>query len=86
MSVPNVFLSRLDPLGKLDTMESITKEVKIMMDPDQAFARHRLVKKQRKRLPSVLACWMWKMLAGKATWIPWPAQSAGVAPPFVRPT
>ena len=38
MSVPNVFLSRLDPLGKLDTMESITKEVKIMMDPDQAFA------------------------------------------------
>jgi len=38
MSVPNVFLSRLQPLGKLDTMESITKEVKIMMDPDQAFA------------------------------------------------
>ncbi len=38
MSVPNVFLSRLEPLGKLDTMESITKEVKIMMDPDQAFA------------------------------------------------
>jgi heterodisulfide reductase subunit C/nitrate reductase gamma subunit len=38
MSVPNVFLSRLDPLGKLDTMDSITKEVKIMMDPDQAFA------------------------------------------------
>ena len=38
MSVPNVFLSRLDPLGKVDTMESITREVKIMMDPDQAFA------------------------------------------------
>lgn len=38
MSVPNVFLSRLEPLGKLDTMENITKEVKIMMDPDQAFA------------------------------------------------
>ncbi|MEN8157019.1 MAG: (Fe-S)-binding protein [Bacteroidota bacterium] len=38
MSVPNVFLSRLEPLGKVDTMESITKEVKIMMDPDQAFA------------------------------------------------
>jgi len=38
MSVPNVFLSRLEPLGKLDTMESITKEVKIMMDPNQAFA------------------------------------------------
>jgi len=38
MSVPNVFLSRLEPLGKVDTMESITREVKIMMDPDQAFA------------------------------------------------
>jgi len=38
MSVPNVFLSRLQPLGKIDTMESITKEVKIMMDPDAAFA------------------------------------------------
>lgn len=38
MSVPNVFLSRLEPLGKLTTMESITREVKIMMDPDQAFA------------------------------------------------
>ena len=38
MSVPNVFLSRLQPLGKLDTMENITKEVRIMMDPDQAFA------------------------------------------------
>ncbi len=37
MSVPNVFLSRLEPLGKLSTMESITKEVKIMMDPVQAF-------------------------------------------------
>jgi heterodisulfide reductase subunit C/nitrate reductase gamma subunit len=38
MSVPNVFLSRLEPIGKLDTMENITREVKIMMDPDQAFA------------------------------------------------
>lgn len=38
MSVPNVFLSRLEPLGKLNTMESITKEVKIMMDPEAAFA------------------------------------------------
>ena len=38
MSVPNVFLSRLEPLGKMNTMESITREVKIMMDPDQAFA------------------------------------------------
>ncbi len=38
MSVPNVFLSRLTPLGKIDIMENITREVKIMMDPNQAFA------------------------------------------------
>lgn len=37
LSVPNVFLSRLEPLGKLDNMESITNEVKLMMDPDAAF-------------------------------------------------
>ena len=33
MSVPNVFLSRLDPLGKLPNMDSITREVKLMLDP-----------------------------------------------------
>jgi len=38
MSIPNVFLSRLEPLGKINTMESITREVKIMMDPEQAYA------------------------------------------------
>ncbi|MFH0894693.1 MAG: 4Fe-4S dicluster domain-containing protein, partial [Bacteroidota bacterium] len=38
MSVPNVFLSRLEPLGKLYNMENVTREVKIMMDPQQAFA------------------------------------------------
>lgn len=38
MSVPNVFLSRLEPLGKLPNMDSITKEVKLMMDPTTAFA------------------------------------------------
>lgn len=38
MSVPNVFFSRLEPLGKLKTMENITKEVKMMMDPNAAFA------------------------------------------------
>jgi len=38
MSVPNVFLSRLEPLGRLYNMPSITKEVKMMMDPDAAFA------------------------------------------------
>jgi heterodisulfide reductase subunit C/nitrate reductase gamma subunit len=38
MSVPNVFLSRLDPLGKLPNMESITREVKLMLDPTTAYA------------------------------------------------
>jgi len=38
MSVPNVFLSRLDPLGKLPNMASITREVKMMINLDTAFA------------------------------------------------
>jgi heterodisulfide reductase subunit C/nitrate reductase gamma subunit len=38
MSVPNVFLSRLEPLGKLPNMDSVTREVKLMMDPNTAFA------------------------------------------------
>jgi heterodisulfide reductase subunit C len=38
MSIPNVFLSRLDLLGKLPNMESVTKEVKLMLDPNTAFA------------------------------------------------
>jgi Fe-S oxidoreductase/nitrate reductase gamma subunit len=38
MSVPNVLLSRLEPLGYLPNMPNITDEVKKMMDPDQAFA------------------------------------------------
>jgi heterodisulfide reductase subunit C/nitrate reductase gamma subunit len=38
MSVPNVFLSRLDPLGKLPHMKNIEKEVRIMMDPNLAYA------------------------------------------------
>jgi heterodisulfide reductase subunit C/nitrate reductase gamma subunit len=38
MSVPNVFLSRLDPLGKLPNMDNITREVKLMLDPNAAFA------------------------------------------------
>jgi heterodisulfide reductase subunit C len=37
MSVPNVFLSRLEPLGKLSNMDSITREVKLMLNPDTAF-------------------------------------------------
>ncbi|PLX09778.1 MAG: Fe-S oxidoreductase [Marinilabiliales bacterium] len=38
MSIPNVFFSRLTPLGKMTNMDSITKEVKLMMDPETAFA------------------------------------------------
>jgi len=38
MSVPNVFLSRLEPLGKLPNMDSITREVRLMLDPNAAFA------------------------------------------------
>ncbi|TFG42764.1 MAG: (Fe-S)-binding protein, partial [Bacteroidia bacterium] len=38
MSVPNVFLSRLEPLGKLTNMDNITREVKLLLDPDTAFA------------------------------------------------
>lgn len=37
-SIPNVLLSRLEPLGQLYNMESITKEVQMMMDPNAAFA------------------------------------------------
>ncbi len=37
MSVPNVFINRLTPLGYVDNMESITREVKLMMDPNAAF-------------------------------------------------
>lgn len=38
LSVPNVFLSRLEPLGKLYNMDNVTKEVKIMMNPETAYA------------------------------------------------
>ena len=38
MSVPNVFLSRLDPLGKLTNMDNITREVRLMLNPETAFA------------------------------------------------
>jgi ferredoxin len=38
MSIPNVFLSRLDPLGKLQNMDHVTREVKLMLDPAQAFS------------------------------------------------
>ena len=38
MSVPNVFLSRLEPLGKLPNMDNITREVRLMLDPNAAFS------------------------------------------------
>ena len=38
MSVPNVFLTRLEPLGKLTNMDNVTREVKLMLNPDTAFA------------------------------------------------
>lgn len=38
MSVPNTFLTRLEPLGKLTNMDDITREVKMMLDPNMAFA------------------------------------------------
>jgi hypothetical protein len=38
MSVPNVFLSRLEPQGKLTNMDNITREVKLMLDPETAMA------------------------------------------------
>jgi len=34
MSVPNVFLSRLEPLGKLVNMDTVTREVKLMLNPE----------------------------------------------------
>jgi heterodisulfide reductase subunit C/nitrate reductase gamma subunit len=38
MSIPNVFLSRQEPLGKLPVMECVLNEVKMMMNPETAFA------------------------------------------------
>ncbi len=36
LSIPNVFLSRLEPMGKMDTMEEIKGEIKAMLYPEQA--------------------------------------------------
>jgi heterodisulfide reductase subunit C len=38
MSVFNVLLSRLEPLGKLPNMDCVTREVKLMMNPETAYA------------------------------------------------
>jgi heterodisulfide reductase subunit C/nitrate reductase gamma subunit len=37
LSVPNTFLTRLEPLGKLANMDDITREVKLMLDPNATF-------------------------------------------------
>jgi len=37
LSIPNVFLANLDPLTKYPNLESITKEVKLMLDPEAAY-------------------------------------------------
>lgn len=37
MSVPNTFLTRLEPLGKLTNMDDITREVRMMLDPGATF-------------------------------------------------
>jgi len=37
-SVPNVLLSRLEPLGYLPNMDNVTREVRLMLNPETAFA------------------------------------------------
>lgn len=37
LSFPNVYYSKLGPLGKMSNMPAITSEVKMMLDPDAAF-------------------------------------------------
>ena len=34
MSIPNVYFSNIENLGKIENLPSVTKEVKLMMDPD----------------------------------------------------
>lgn len=38
LSVPNTFLGRLEPLGKLPNNEVITREIKAMLNPETAYA------------------------------------------------
>ncbi|MBN2595170.1 4Fe-4S dicluster domain-containing protein [Labilibaculum sp.] len=37
LSIPNVFLANLEPLTKYPNLESITREVKLMLDPEAAY-------------------------------------------------
>ena len=34
MSIPNVYFSNIENLGKMENLPSVTKEVKLMMDPN----------------------------------------------------
>lgn len=38
MAVPNVFFTRLEPKARLNNMKSVTKEIKILLNPDTASA------------------------------------------------
>jgi heterodisulfide reductase subunit C/nitrate reductase gamma subunit len=38
MSIPNVYLSRLSPLGYLPNMENVTREVRLMLNPETAYS------------------------------------------------
>jgi heterodisulfide reductase subunit C len=38
LAFPNVFFASLKPAGYMDNMETVTKEIKLMMDPELAFA------------------------------------------------
>ena len=49
MSVPNVFVSKLKPLGYVENMEAITKEVKLMLDPNAASAEAPAVQSEPER-------------------------------------
>ncbi|PCH69569.1 MAG: Fe-S oxidoreductase [Bacteroidales bacterium] len=37
LSIPNVFLANLEPISKYPNLESITREVKLMLDPEAAY-------------------------------------------------
>lgn len=34
LAFPNVYYSKIEPMGKMENIEAVTKEVKLMMDPD----------------------------------------------------
>ena len=80
MSVPNVFLSRLYPLGKLPNMEAITREVKLMMDPAALTAD---TSSDAPRSDS--GSGMPKTLPGKITWMHFRVPNAGAALRYALP-